>query len=216
MANSRTSKGRSSGGARSSGNRRGRPAKPRPSHPFVAGVPDGEVVDVPLDEIDLDNTEFEFRVNRRLKDLFEDIRVHGQQFPVILRRHEDKYQIVSGFRRCRTIAALEWPTVKAVVRDDLDDDMAYRLSFLENEKRKSLTDMDKANAVAKLRLRGKSDEEIQYLFGIGERQVQRYEKLTTFPSVLQTAIGDGSVKTTHALEFVWELLLQPIKATHVH
>jgi len=181
--------------------RRGRPPKPKEKVPFVSGIPEGTVVEVHLEEIDLDNTELEFRVDQKLKDLVEDIKVNGQQFPVILRKVEgkDKYQLVSGFRRCRTLQLLEWPTVKAIVRDDLDDDDAFRISFMENEKRKNYTGVDKANAIAKLRLRGKSDEEIQGIYGIGSRQIERYKQVSTFPPALREAISDSRILTTHGL-----------------
>ena len=137
--------------------RRGRPPKPRKQIPFVSGIPEGNVVEVHMEEVDLEDTELEFRVDHKIKDLVEDLVRNGQQFPVILRRLEghDKYQVVSGFRRCRSIRQLNWPTVKAIVRDDLGDDEAFRISFMENEKRKNLTGLDKAHAIAKLRMKGK-------------------------------------------------------------
>ena len=183
--------------------RRGRPPKPKaPPPPFVSGIPEGDVVEVHMDEIDLDNTELEFRVDQKLKDLVEDIKVNGQQFPVILRKQGDKYQVISGFRRCRSIHSLGWSTVKAIVRDDLDDDMAFRISFMENEKRKNLTGVDKAHAMAKLRLRDKSDAEIQEIFGLGKSQIDRYKQVSTFPPVIKDAISDARIKTTHSLSLM--------------
>ena len=181
--------------------RRGRPPKPTEEIPFVSGIPEGDVVEVRMEEIDLEDTELEFRVDQKLKDLVEDIRQNGQQFPVILRKLEDaeKYQLVSGFRRCRSIKSLGWSFVKAIVRNDLDDDMAFRISFMENEKRKNLTGVDKANAMAKLRLRGKSDADIQDIFGLGKSQIDRYKQVSTFPKVIRNAISDGKIKTTHSL-----------------
>ena len=182
--------------------RRGRPPKPKaPPPPFVSGIPEGDVIEVHLDEIDFENTELEFRVDQKLKDLVEDIKVNGQQFPVILRKPKGakQYQIISGFRRCRSIQSLEWPTVKAIVRSDLDDDMAFRISFMENERRKNYTGVDKAHAIAKLRLRDKTDAEIQDIFGLGKTQIDRYKQVSTFPPVIKDAISDGKIKTTHSL-----------------
>jgi len=173
------------------------------SIPFVDGIPDSTVINVPLREIDLDDNEFEFRVDHKIKDLVEDIQANGQQFPVILRRLADgRLQLVSGFRRCRALSALGWPTVKAIIREDLDTDRAYQISFMENEKRKSLTGRDKANAIAKLKRLGKSDADVQKIFGIGRRQIQRYKKLTTFPKEILEGLEEGAIDTTHALEIM--------------
>jgi ParB/RepB/Spo0J family partition protein len=183
---------------------RGRPKKEEVVEviPFVDGLSEGsKVQNIPIKRLDFDDTELEFRVDHKVKDLIEDIGKNGQQFPVILRPYEGsrKLQIVSGFRRSRAIQALGWDTVKAIVRNDLDDDMAYRVSFLENEKRKNLTGVDKAHAIVKLRIRGKKDDEVCEIYGIGQRQLERYKKVSTFPDTLKTAISEGEIQTTHGL-----------------
>jgi len=188
--------------------RRGRPPKHREPIPSVTGIPDGQVVEIALESVDMNDTDLEFRVDRRIKDIVEDIGRNGQQFPVILRSIEgrEKYQLVSGFRRCRSLLQLGWPTVKAIVRTDLDNDAAFRVSFLENERRKSLTGVDKAHAVMKLRSLGKSDDEIQSIYGIGPKQYRRYQRVSELPDELKVAITEGRLRTTHAIVILqaWE------------
>ena len=171
------------------------------SQEALEGIPTGGFREVNLGQVDLDDTEFEFRVDQKLKDLVEDIKKNGQQFPVILRKKEgqNKYQVISGFRRCRSLQSLGWPKVKAIVHDDLTDEKAYTISFIENERRKSLTGVDKAHAIAKLNLKGKSPKEIQDIYGIGQKQFERYKKVDTFPKELKDAIGNSKIKTTHGL-----------------
>jgi ParB family chromosome partitioning protein len=149
----------------------------------------------------LHQNDLEFRVSPRVGDLIEDIGRNGQQFPIIVRPLEGRgYEVVSGYRRVRAIQALGWDTVKAIVRDDLqDEDMAYKISFLENEKRKSLTGVDKAHAIAKLEFLGKKPKEVQEIYGIKERQYERYKKVGKFPDVLKRAIADEKIQTTHGL-----------------
>jgi ParB family transcriptional regulator, chromosome partitioning protein len=168
---------------------------------FVQGFEGGALKDVKLDKLRLEYHDLEFRVAPRVGDLVEDIRKNGQQFPIIVRPLEDKgYEVISGYRRVRAIKELGWETVKAIVRDDLqNEDKAYRISFLENEKRKSLTGVDKAHAIARLELRGKSPAQIQEIYGIKERQYERYKKVGTFPDVLKEAISAGTIQTTHGL-----------------
>jgi len=168
---------------------------------FVEGFPGGTIKDIKLDKLDLAYNDLEFRVSPRVGDLVEDIGRNGQQFPIIVRQIESTYtyQIVSGYRRVRAIKALGWDTVKAIVRDDLDEDAAYRVSFLENEKRKNLTGVDKAHAIAKLELTGKSAKQVQFIYGIKERQYERYKKVGKFPDILKKAISEGKIQTTHGL-----------------
>jgi ParB family transcriptional regulator, chromosome partitioning protein len=184
---------------------RGRPRKIRampPPSPPVPGIPaDAKVDEVPLSEIDFENTALEFRIEKRFNDLVEDIRRNGQQVPVVLRPTAEtgKYQIVCGFRRCRALKALGWPTVAAFVRRDLNDDAAYTLSFLENDKRKNLNLLDKSHAVCLLRLQNKSDVDIRTIYGISQRTLERYGQISNIPEQLREAVHGSRISTTHCL-----------------
>ena len=158
------------------------------------------IVAVPLSDIDFDNVELCFRVDFNLSNLKEDINANGQQFPVVLRTIEfsDKYQIISGFRRCNALRELGRICVDAEIRN-ITDDEAYYLSYIENDKRKNLSGLDKALAISKLLAKGKSPKEIQTLYGIGERQYYRLKKVTDFPPALKDAISDGFIQITHGL-----------------
>ena len=174
---------------------------PVDSHGSTTDIPETPIRTVHIDTIDFNDRELCFRVDYTVKDLADDIERNGQQFPVILRLQDggSQYQIVSGFRRCTALKALGKKYVKAIVREDLDDDKAYQVSFIENEKRKNLKGIDKAYAIVKLSKRGKSPREIQNLFSIGERQYYRYKKVMEFPTELKDAITDRFIKITHGL-----------------
>jgi ParB/RepB/Spo0J family partition protein len=169
---------------------------------YYEGLEEDKVKTLDIDKIDLTKNEFEFRLTTRFGDLVESIQANGQQFPVVVRLIPDttpkKYQLISGFRRVRALSELKIPEVKAIVRD-LDDDTAYKISFMENEKRKSLTGVDKAHAIAKLRVLGKTNTQIKELYGIGDKQLSRYEKVGKFPEILKRAISDGKIQTSHGL-----------------
>lgn len=179
-----------------------RRARKKTPIPFVEGIPsDARVEEILLLDIDFEATEFEFRLESKVKDLVEDIGENGQQVPVILRPLGEggRFQIVCGFRRCRAIRELGWPFVHAIVRTDLDDDAAFRLSFLENDKRKSLTALDKAHAVCLLRFKGKTDEEIRSIYGMSQRSLERSAYLSNIPDILKDAVHEGTIGTTHCL-----------------
>src|SRR5690554_3693129 len=143
----------------------------------IAGRASAGVTEVPLSEVDLDNTQFEYRLDPDLAALVESIKKDGQQIPVIVRGKEPPYQLICGFRRTRSIKAIGGATVKAVILADLDDEKAHRLSVLENEERKSLSDLDRANACQRLQKEGKTQEEIARIMGCSQPQVSRYLSL---------------------------------------
>lgn len=164
---------------------------------------------MPLAEIDLKDEQFKFRISMRVGDLVESIRQHGQQFPVLLRPHPGplgagvRYQLISGFRRCTAIAELGWTTVSAIVRNDLADDVeAFHVSLIENEQRKTYSDLDRAYAILAYRRMGKSTAEVNEIFKVGTRQRQRLEELTNLPKGMQLAIADGKLSSTNAVRLM--------------
>jgi len=160
------------------------------------------VESVNLADIDLEDTRFQFRVSLRVADLVDSIGRHGQQMPVILRRQPDrpKLQVVSGFRRIAAIRKIGWPTVSALVLDDLSDAQAWKVSVLENEARKTYTDLERGYAILAWQGMGMSLQEVaETVFHLSRKQASRLKSLVSLPPVLQEAIGTEGFTTTHAL-----------------
>jgi ParB family chromosome partitioning protein len=158
------------------------------------------VTEIALEEIDLDNTQFEYRLDPGLELLIDSIKKDGQQIPVIVRGIAPPYQLICGFRRTRSIAAIGGATVKAIILTEITDDKAHRLSVIENEERKSLTDLDRANACKRLQDEGKTQEEIGRIMNRSAMQISRYLSLLTLQPEITEALKTGKIETGHALE----------------
>ncbi|WP_028217681.1 ParB/RepB/Spo0J family partition protein [Paraburkholderia oxyphila] len=77
----------------------------------------------------------------KLSELAESIREVGQVQPIVVRRVESGYQIVAGERRWRAHKVLGLDTIKSVVADCSDSDMAV-LAMVENVSRDDLSDYE--------------------------------------------------------------------------
>ena len=165
----------------------------------VAGATNPGVAELPLEQIDLSNTQFEYRLDPGLELLIDSIRKDGQQVPVIVRGIAPPYQLICGFRRTRSIQAIGGHAVKAIILPEISDEKAHRLSVLENEERKSLTDLDRANACRRLQDEGKTQEEIAGILNTTQDQVSRYLSLLSLPEPIFSALKKGLVNTYHAL-----------------
>jgi ParB/RepB/Spo0J family partition protein len=150
-------------------------------------------------EIALANTQFEYRLDPDLAQLIESIRTDGQQIPVIIRGRKPPYQLICGFRRTRSIQAHGGQAVKAIILPEIPDDKAHRLSVLENEERKSLTDLDRANACRRLQEEGKTQKQIAEILKTTQDQVSRYISLLSLPEPIFGALKKGRIDTYHAL-----------------
>ena len=180
----------------------------KPTQPTgeALGFTGGDVKMVPLDEIDLDNTQYMFRLDLRTGPLERSLREQGLQVPVILRtrgRGQRKHQIISGFRRVTAASRLGWSEIGAVIRSGLDDEGAFKAAVLENTNRKTYSDIDRALVIHEYRTRGlgKDDQVPLAVLGLSKRQQRNLLSLLDLPKTAQTAIDDGkqAFSATHGL-----------------
>ena len=168
---------------------------------FIAGLPGNpEVKNVRLDEIDLENTQFQLRASIRVGDLAANIKRHGQKIPVLLKGQKAPYQIIGGFRRINAIKKIGWDRVSAIILPRISEEEALKLAILENVLRKTYGDLDKALAVQRFKEMGKTVKEIaEDVFHLKKRQIQYLHKLLTFDKTLQDAMSEGKITTKHAI-----------------
>ncbi|MBI5488792.1 MAG: ParB/RepB/Spo0J family partition protein [Deltaproteobacteria bacterium] len=185
--------------------KKGRPPKPPQPYPgSTFSLAKAQVTEVAPDDLDIEDTTFQCRVVLKPEALFDSVRTHGIQMPLVVRKHprkKDRYQLVCGFRRASAAKAVGLAKVPVVVRD-LTDEEAHILSYTENENRRTLNDLDRAHAIVKLQSAGKDTAKIAQLYRLGERQVQRLRELVDYPAELRKAIAEvetTGVTTTHAM-----------------
>jgi len=181
--------------------------KPRASRPkSPPKVPEGISVQAKIEEVkltDLDpaDARFQLRVDRdAIADLVRSLRQDGQQVPVVLWGKQKPYIVIDGHRRSKAAAKLGWPTVKAIIRHDLNEKEAYRLAYLENARRKSLTKLDQAHTLWQLVHRqGMTIEGAGESLGIKKDKAGRLIKLLNLPDQLQEAVRKRKISMHHAL-----------------
>ena len=154
----------------------------------------GDVRRVPIEEIDLENEALRFRLNLRTGEIVTSLQTQGMQVPVILLKkgsREDKYQLVSGFRRVHGARALGWHEVPGIIRDDLDEESAFKAAVVENTHRKTYSDIDRAMVILEYRQRGTGDDAVPIqALGLKKRRLRYLLSLLKLPESVQAAIDD--------------------------
>lgn len=84
-----------------------------------------------------------------LRDLGDSLLKYKQLMPVLVARHEDRYQLVAGFRRCHAAKMVGLETIEAVV-SDLDADTLRRVNVIENIERRELSMLEEARSLRML------------------------------------------------------------------
>lgn len=133
-----------------------------------------------------------------LAELAESIRRDGVQEPIIVRRAGDKYEIVSGERRCRASIMADARQIPAVCREVPDEEM-LKLGIIENIQREDLNAIELAQAYQELtQLFGWTQEELAAQVGKKRATVANTLRLLNLPDVVQEQVADGSLSMGHA------------------
>lgn len=81
----------------------------------------------------------------RLKDLAKSIESYGVIQPIIVRKLDDKYEIIAGERRYRASKLAGKSTIPAIIKE-LDDFQREKISLIENVQREDLNPYEEALA----------------------------------------------------------------------
>lgn len=133
-----------------------------------------------------------------LQQLANSIRNDGLQEPVIIRKNNGEYEIVSGERRVRASILAEIDAIPAICRDVSDQDM-LKLGLIENIQREDLNPMELARAYRTLT----SDfdwtqDELAAQVGKKRATVSNTMRLLNLPEDVQEHVIEGAITMGHA------------------
>jgi|SRR5690554_1834162 ParB family chromosome partitioning protein len=111
---------------------------------------DNGIVKIPLEEIipKSDQPRKDFN-DEALKDLAKSIETNGVIQPILLRKRDDKYEIIAGERRYRASQIAKLKEIPAIIVD-ADDEDAAKLALVENIQREDLNPIEEAMAYKQL------------------------------------------------------------------
>ena len=107
-----------------------------------------EIIDINL-IIPRQNQPRKYFDDEALKELAASINVHGVIQPIIVRKLDNKYEIVAGERRWRASKLLDLKEIPAVIRS-IDEQNAAKISLIENVQRENLNPIEEATAYKKI------------------------------------------------------------------
>ena len=154
---------------------------------------------IPLDQIDPNP----FQPRRAfpdsgLKELADSIRSSGLVQPVLVRRADNRFQLVVGERRWRAAKLAGMETIPAIIRD-LGDREALELALTENLLREDLNPIETAHGLRALQEKyGLTHEEIAGRLGVNRTTVTNTLRLLRLPEEVQLLLEEGKITAGHA------------------
>ena len=133
-----------------------------------------------------------------MQSLAESITAHGLLQPVVVRRVDDRYQLIAGERRLRAAREAGWRDVPANVVE-ADERQTAELAIIENLQRKDLNPLEKAAAFQRyLETYACTQEELAARLRLDRSTVANLIRLLELPQPVQEAIREAKITQGHA------------------
>lgn len=133
-----------------------------------------------------------------LEELRDSIRSHGLLQPVVVRKAEAGYQLVSGERRWRASRLAGLTEIPAIVRPDVDDDAMLELALVENVQRRDLNAIERARAFKEMMDRLEAtQQEVADKVGLKRSTVANLMRLLELPESIQEMVSDERLSMGH-------------------
>ena len=159
----------------------------------------GEVVYLYLDDIIPNRFQpREVFDDQALKELAVSIKEHGVIQPIIVRKVENKYEIIAGERRYKASTMAGLTKIPAIVKN-LDDKESSKVALIENLQRKDLTPIEEARTYQKiLELDDMTQEQLAATMGKTQSSVSNKLRLLELPEEIQEALLKEKISERHA------------------
>ena len=134
-----------------------------------------------------------------IQGLAESIEKQGLLQPVVVRKKENGYEIISGERRFRAFKFLKKDTVPCIVKEGISDREMLELALIENIQREQLNEIEKAVAYQKLLLDySYTHEQLSEQIGKSRTAITNSIRLLNLPEEIQGYVRAGTLSPGHA------------------
>ncbi len=157
-----------------------------------------------MPDVDIDlikPSPYQPRLFFEVDDLKEEIQRDGLLSALVVRKHDDHYELLDGERRLRTLKELGWKTVPVDIRD-VDDTTAKRSVFKLNLVRQNYKTEEKARYFKKLAEEGAKAYQIGMDLNVDDHWVRAHLNTFLFPEDIQKAVWADqlSISTIREME----------------
>jgi ParB family transcriptional regulator, chromosome partitioning protein len=133
-----------------------------------------------------------------LDELKSSIAEYGVLVPIIVRKRGDGFELIAGERRWRACAALQRPTIPAIVRQS-DDRETLEVAMIENLQRENLNPLEEAAGFAHLLDEyAFTQEQLAARLGKSRPAVANSLRLLALADGIKAMLVDGRLTAGHA------------------
>ena len=135
---------------------------------------------------------------QELVGLVDSLRTSGLLQPILVRRHNDTFQLIAGERRWRAAGQAGLQSIPAIVREANEQDM-LEVALIENIQRSDLNPMDKAAAYAAYLSRlSVTQDQASHRLGQDRTTIANYIRLLELDKQVREMVAGGTLSMGHA------------------
>ena len=133
-----------------------------------------------------------------LQELASSIRIHGIVQPLVVRRVQDKFEIIAGERRFKASQLIGLNAVPCIIVD-IDDNESAEVAVIENTHRKDLSPIEEAKSYKKiLDKHYLTQDQLSSRMGIAQSTLANKLRLLTLDEAVQEALQKNQISERHA------------------
>ena len=133
-----------------------------------------------------------------LQELASSIRIHGIVQPLVVRRVQDKFEIIAGERRFKASQLLGLNAVPCIIVD-IDDNESAEVAVIENTHRRDLSPIEEAKSYKKiLDKHYLTQDQLSSRMGIAQSTLANKLRLLTLDEAVQEALQKNQISERHA------------------
>ena len=163
-----------------------------------ATIPSDGLLQVDIDLID--PSPYQPRTHFReqaLEELAQSIRASGIVQPLVVRRLNNRYELIAGERRWRAAQRAELPRVPVVIRD-VPDERAIEMTLVENLQREDLNPIEQAHAFERLTAEFHlTQEQVAERTGKDRATIANAVRLLKLEDAIQNLLEEGLLTAGH-------------------
>ena len=171
-----------------------------PAHESRPAEPaEGDIVH--LNVYDIQDNPFQPRrifSESEIASLSESLKEHDILQPILVRKVDGRYQLISGERRLRASIKAGWKTIPARIRE-ADDRLVSELAIVENLQRKDLNAIEKAMSFRRYIDQHRcTQDELAGRLKLDRSTIANLMRLLELPAPIKNALQAGKLSAGHA------------------
>lgn len=135
---------------------------------------------------------------RAINTLAESIKQYGIINPILVRKKEDKYEIIAGERRFRAAKLIGLNKVPVIIKNADEQEIA-ELALIENIQRQGLSPIEEAKSYEEImRIGNQTQESLAKKIGKSQATIANKIRLLSLPEEIQDALAHNKISERHA------------------